>query len=317
MKANEIMNSLTRTVKKTGFKIKKHSPEILVAAGIVGTITSTVMACKATSKAGDIIDEMHSQMDDINKVVEMAEEGTLTNSNGEVIEYTPEDQKKDTAIVYTQTAVKFVKLYAPSVILGAVSIGSILASHRILSKRNAALASAYAIIDHNFKDYRKRVVDRFGKELDKELRYNIKAQEVEETVVDEKGKEKTQKTTINTADIGVSDYAKFFDESSFAYVKDPEDNLAFLKNQQRWANDKLKAEGYLFLNEVYKSIGLPATKAGQVVGWVYDEKNPIGDNYVDFGLYDISREKVRDFINGYERAILLDFNVDGNILDLM
>ena len=64
-------------------------------------------------------------------------------------------------------------------------------------------------------------------------------------------------------------------------------------------------------------LGIPRAKAGQVVGWVYDAKNPIGDNYVDFGIYDIHRETVRNFVNGYERTILLDFNVDGNILDLM
>ena len=62
-------------------------------------------------------------------------------------------------------------------------------------------------------------------------------------------------------------------------------------------------------------LGIERTKAGQIVGWVYDEDNPLGDNYVDFGIYDINREKSRDFVNGYERVILLDFNVDGNILD--
>lgn len=311
MKANEIMNSLTRTVKTTGFKLKKHSPEILVAAGIVGTITSTVMACKATTKAGDIVDDHRDKMEQINKVVEMAK-------TDETVEYTEQDLKKDTAIVYTQTAVKFVKLYAPSVILGAVSIGSILYSHKILTKRNAALAAAYATIDKGFKEYRGRVVERFGEQLDHELKYNIKAKEFEEVVVDEKGKEKVEKKTVEIADPNTfSDYARFFDESCIAYTKDPEMNLCWLKQRQGEANRRLQHNGYLFLNEVYEMIGLPKTKAGQVVGWIYNEKEPIGDNFVDFGLYDQSREAVRDFVNGYERAILLDFNVDGNIWDLM
>ena len=64
-------------------------------------------------------------------------------------------------------------------------------------------------------------------------------------------------------------------------------------------------------------LGIPKTKAGQVVGWVYDPEHPVGDNYVDFGLFDLDRERVRRFVNGDERNILLDFNVDGNIWELM
>ena len=91
----------------------------------------------------------------------------------------------------------------------------------------------------------------------------------------------------------------------------------FLKDQQRYANDILKSKGHLFLNEVYDMLSIPRTKAGQVVGWIYDEKHPVGDNFVDFGIYDIYNERARDFVNGYERTILLDFNVDGNILDMI
>lgn len=308
MNATEIMNGAKRSLFKAGLKLKKHSPEILVGVGIVGTVTATVMACKATTKAGDILEEHNTQMDAINAVVEMGRE-----------DYTEEVRKKDTAIVYTQTAVKYVKLYAPSIAVGVLSIGCIVYSHNILNKRNAALAAAYATIDRGFKDYRGRVIERFGKELDRELKYNIKAQEFEKTEIDENGKETIVKETVNVADDPntYSDYARFFDDGCEGWSKDPEQNLCFLKCQQSYANEKLKSQGYLFLNDVYKMLGIPVTKAGQCVGWIYDEKNPIGDNFVDFGFYDTNRTKVRDFVNGYERTILLDFNVDGNILDLI
>ena len=309
MNKTELMNMLTRKIHKVGFELKKHSPEILVTAGVVGTVATTVMACKATTKAGDILDEFHSNMDDINKVVEMGKE-----------EYTEDVMKKDIVIVYVQTGVKFAKLYAPSVVLGTLSITSILAGHNILRKRNVALAAAYATIDKSFKEYRGRVVERFGKELDHELRYNIKAKEFEEVQTDDKGKEKVVKNTVQVSELNeVSDYAKFFDEGCNGWTKDPEANLLFLKKQQTYANNRLKANGYLFLNEVYEMLGIPRTKAGQVVGWIYDEKNPVGDNYVDFGIYDTNKNSNwananKDFVNGYERSILLDFNVDGNIL---
>ena len=310
MNKTELMNMLTRKIHKVGFELKKHSPEILVTAGVVGTVATTVVACKATTKAGDILDEFHSNMDDINKVVEMKKE-----------EYTEDVMKKDIAIVYIQTGVKFAKLYAPSVVLGSLSITSILAGHNILRKRNVALAAAYATIDKSFKEYRGRVVERFGKELDHELRYNIKAKEFEEVQTDDKGKEKVVKNTVQVSELNeVSDYAKFFDEGCNGWTKDPEANLLFLKKQQTYANNRLKANGYLFLNEVYEMLGIPRTKAGQVVGWIYDEKNPVGDNYVDFGIYDTNKNSNwananKDFVNGYERSILLDFNVDGNILN--
>lgn len=313
------LSGLTRTFNKVGFKLKKHSPEILVGVGIIGTITSSVMACKATIKAGSIIEEHKELMESRHKASELAANHELTDKDGEVISYTDEDFKKDTAIIYTKTAVKFVKLYAPSVVLGTLSIASILSGHNIIRKRNVALAAAYATVDKGFKEYRGRVIERFGKELDKELKYNIKAKEFEEIIVDEKtGKEKAVKNTVNVCNPNeYSDYARFFDDGCNGWTKDPELNLLFLRKQQDSANDLLKLRGYLFLNEVYEMLGIPRSKAGQIVGWVYDEENPIGDNYVDFGMYDSNREAVRNFVNGYERTILLDFNVDGNILDLM
>lgn len=307
MKVKEIINSASRSAHRVGFKLKKASPEILIVAGIAGVVTSTVMACKATTKANDITSSLKEDMDKIHQASEM-----------ENVDYTAEDMKKDTAIVYTQAAVKFVKLYGPSVVLGAASIACIVGSHNILRKRNVALAAAYTAVDKGFKEYRSRVVERFGEELDKELRYNVKAKEFEETTVDSKGKEKKVKKTVDVADPNqYSDYARVFDNGSYGWSKDPESNLIFLKHQQNWANDLLKAKGHLFLNEVYDMLSIPRTKAGQVVGWIYDENHPVGDNFVDFGIYNLNIEKARDFVNGYERSIVLDFNVDGPILDMI
>lgn len=309
MSKTAIVSVLTRNLNKVGFQIQKHSPEILAVAGTVGVIASGVMACKATLKVNDILEESKETVDIIHDTAadpNMAEK------------YTAEDSKKDLAIVYVQTGVKLIKLYGPSVVLGAASLGCLLGSNNILRKRNLALAAAYTTIDKSFKEYRGRVVERFGESLDRELKYNIKAQEIEETVVDEKGKEKKVKKTVEVIDPNtISDYSRIFYEGNPGWTKDPEMNLVYLKQQQNWANEKLKAKGYLFLNEVYDMLGFPRTKAGQIVGWVYDEENPIGDNFVDFGIYNLDNPAAIRFVNGDERSILLDFNVDGNIWDLM
>lgn len=303
----QLMTKAGRLVSTTGLQIKKHSPEILMVAGIAGTVVSTVLACKATTKVSQIMDEKKEQVDMVHECLETKPE-----------QYTEEDSKKDLTIIYAQTGIKLAKLYAPAVILGGLSIASIVAGHTILKKRNIALAAAYAVVDTSFKKYRKNVVDRFGEQLDKEFRYGLKAKEIEEVTVDEKGKEKIEKKTIQVMDGGpddISDFARFYDDGNTGWQKDPELNLMFLRRQQDWANEKLKSQGYLFLNDVYEMLGIPRSKAGQSVGWIYDEKNPVGDNYVDFGIYNINRESNRNFVNGYEPTILLDFNVDGNILN--
>ena len=311
MSKTELLSTVSRNVHKVGFIFKKHSPEILMAAGIVGVVTSAVMACKATTKLSGILEESKKEIDQIHEYVE---------ANGYSEKYTEEDSKKDLVISYTKMSMKLVKVYAPSVILGLLSITSILASNNIIRKRNMALAAAYAAIDSNFKDYRNRVVERFGKELDRELKYNIKPKEIEETIIDEEGNEVVVKKTVNNAEVNLpSEYAKVFDEFSSCWTKDADYNLTFLRRIQDQANDKLRLRGHLFLNEVYDMLDIPRTKAGAIVGWIYDPNRENSDSYVDFGLYDnlINDESKRLFINGNERSVLLDFNVDGVIYDLL
>lgn len=315
MKKNEIMKSVSGTVHKVGFQLQRKSPELLVGLGIIGAITSAVLACKATTKAGKIIEEANDAISTIHQ----ANENGVTNA-GET--YSEQDCKKDLAVAYVQTGVKFAKLYAPAVLLGAASVTSILASHNIMKKRNVALAAAYAAVDKSFKDYRGRVLERFGEQVEKELRYNIKAQEIEETVTDGKGKEKTVKKTADVAQAGwdpsrYSPYAKIFDESHPDWRKDAEQNLYYLKALQAQATDKLRSQGNLFLNEVYDMLGFKRTQAGAAVGWIYDPRHPIGDDFVDFGMYEVRREKAVDFVNGYERSFILDFNVVGDITSLL
>lgn len=303
--------TLIRTTNKIGLILKKNSPKILMGVGIAGSVVSTVLACKATLKVKNILDEKNETVEQIHNCVE-----------DETVNYTEEDKKKDLTILYAQTGVKLAKLYLPSIALGALSIASIVSGYKILNKRNVALAAAYTVVDKGFKNYRKNVVERFGEEVDRELRHNIKAKQIEEKYIDKDGNEKTRKKKVYeiTEDKkpgeGISEYAKFFDEwNTDEHSKDPEYNLMFLRKQQDYANEVLKHQGYLFLNEVYDMLGIPRTQAGQVVGWIYDENNPTGDNYVDFGIYDLHDQQKRDFVNGLERNILLDFNVDGVIYD--
>lgn len=309
---NELMNNVTRSLHKVGFKIKKHSPELLIVAGVVGTVTSAVMACKATLKVNDILDEAKETVDKIHEGVEQQKH------TADGVEYTQEVANQDLAIVYVQTGWKFIKLYGPAVALGVASVGCMLASHNILRKRNVALAAAYTAVDTGFKEYRGRVVERFGKDLDRELRYNIKAKEIEEVVVDEDGNETTVTKTVDVmGPHSHSIYSVIFDNGNIGWTKNPELNKVFLIQQQEAANFRLKQQGVLTLNEVYDMIGAPRTAYGQIAGWVYTGDGTAGDDFVDFGMFDIHNENARDFINLREKSIVLDFNCIGNILEYM
>ena len=300
----EILKSVNGVTSKAVMKLKKHSPEILVVAGIAGTGVSAVLACKATTKVAEILDETKGTL---NTIHEGMETGAI---NGQ--EYTNEDGKKDTVVVYAQTGMKLAKLYGPAIILGTLSVTSILASNNILRKRNVALGAAYAAIDKSFKEYRGRVIERFGEQVDTELKYGIKAKKFEEIEVDpETGKEKKVKKTVMVADPNLqSDYAVYFDSKSRNYETNPDYNRMFLKAQQAFANDKLQTRGHLFLNEVLDDLDLPRTPAGQIVGWTKDGP----DGYVNFRIVEVERE-TED--GRHEPALLLDFNVEGNIWEKM
>lgn len=304
----EIINKATRLLSSAQYQVKKHSPEILMVAGIAGTVVGTVLACKATTKVSEIIEEKNKNVEDVHTCLE-------DNTK----EYTEEDSKKDLTIIYAQTGVKLFKLYAPAIGVMALSFASIIAGHKVLKKRNIAIAAAYAAIDKGFKQYRKNVIEEFGEGVDQQMRFGLKSKEIKKKDKDGKTVKETEyyiDPEGNPLD-NISEYARFFDAASENFAKDPEYNMMFLRRQQDYANEMLKSRGHLFLNEVYDLLDIPRSKAGQVVGWVYDKNgNTKGDNYVDFGLYR-NDQGTRRFVNGLEYNILLDFNVDGVIYDLI
>ena len=301
----EIMKSVSGVANKTVMKLKKHSPEILVVAGVVGAVASAVIACKATTKVSRITEEAKDSIDTIHESVKNG-----VTPAGEA--YSEDDSKKDLTLVYVQTGIKYAKLYAPAVILGTLSVSSILASNNILRKRNVALGAAYAAIDKSFKEYRGRVIERFGEQVDHELKYDLKAKKFEEVETDpETGKTKKVKKTVVVADPNLqSDYACYFDQKSRNYETNMDYNRMFLKAQQQFANDKLQARGHIFLNEVLDDLDIPRSPAGQIVGWTKDGP----DGYVNFRILEVERE-TED--GRHEPALLLDFNVEGDIWSKM
>lgn len=285
--------AITRTIARQALITEANSPTLLFGAGVVGMIGSTVLACRATLKIHQILDTAEADL-------------AVIRDNAENPDYPSMERKRDTGVVLVRSGVRLARLYAPAAAVGVISVAALTKSHNILNDRNTALAAAYTAVDKAFNRYRERVVEDVGEEKDREYRHGV--MEFTDTTDGKKHKVRNRVNPLETPSM----YARFFDRLSPQWSRESEYNLTFLRCQQNWYNDKLKARGHVFLNEVYDGLGLERTKAGQVVGWVISED---GDNFIDFGIWDANNETAIDFVNGREGAILLDFNVDGVIYD--
>ena len=309
MKKTELETKVGQILVKTKLGIKKHSPEILVVTGIGTGIVAAIIACKQTIKANDIIAEARKNLHNIEDVKALS-------ANNEV-EYTEENEQEDRKTIGMQVAVGMVKTYALPVGLGILSITCILAGHHILKKRNVALAAAYSALSTDFMNYRKRVVDKYGKDVDFMLKNGLEKQIVANQVVDpETGEVKETKEEVLTYDGDkLSQYARIFDEvGSTQWTPSADHNRAFLLMEQNYFNERIRTRGYIFLNEVYERLGFRPTKAGSVVGWVYQNADYEG---IDFGIFTAHTQKAAEFLEGTESSIILDFNVQGDILSLV
>lgn len=309
MKKTELATKAGQILVKTKLGIKKHSPEILVAAGIGTGIVAAIVACKQTIKANDIVAEARKSLQNIEDVKELA-------ANNEV-EYTEENEQEDRKTIGMQVAVGMVKTYALPVGLGILSVTCILAGHHILKKRNVALAAAYSALSTDFMNYRKRVVDKYGKDVDFMLKNGLENQIIANQVVDpETGEVKETKEEVLTYEGDkLSQYARVFDEvGSTQWTPSADHNRAFLLMEQNYFNERIRTRGYIFLNEVYERLGFRPTKAGSVVGWVYQNADYEG---IDFGIFTAHTQKAAEFLEGTEPSIILDFNVQGDILSLV
>jgi hypothetical protein len=287
-------------------KVRKHSPAILMTVGVTGLVGTVVLASKATLSLEGIIDAHDEKIAQAAAARAKDEAGELPEGKS----YTEDDAKRDKTIIYTQTAVQVVKLYLPATALGVASIAAIVSGHTGLSRRNAATMAAYASLQAGFEKYRERVREQFGEDKDKELA------QPKQLIVEETDAESGEtRETFQFDTHGLSVYARFFEDGNPRWQKEPGYNHMFVRSQQNYLNDRLQAVGVVFLNEAYDALGIPRCKEGQVVGWVRD--NPNGDNYIDFGLDNPDNEAAREFVDGRERSILLDFNVDGVIWDYL
>lgn len=314
------LNNFKTNASNIGLYLEKNSPTLLTIGGSVFILAGTILACERTIKAVGIIEEHNVAKEAIEEAKELLD----TMEDDDTINYSLEDYKRDTIANTLNTVRRLIANYAVPTMAIMIGFGMIFESDRKANTKLADMTGAYISSKQVEKLLKKGITEKYGKDVWDELRYGIKKEIITVEEEDpETGKKKKVKKEIKVADFDPEDpttyskFAKFFDESCAEWDKNPEMNLLYLLSMQNTANEMLKCRGHLFLNEVYDMLGIPRTKDGQKYGWIYCNDNPCGDNYVDFGIYELNRPKNRDFVNGYENVILLDFNVDGPIVDLI
>lgn len=304
--------------KRVGIWFKQHSPEILTGLGIGCMSGAVVFAIKQTPKCQEIKQQKEDELKAVDECLAMND-----------VKYTDADAKRDLRIIKTKAAVNTIKVYSPTIALFVVGTSLILTGFGILRKRNTILASVGLLATDKLNKYRKRVAEKYGDDIEKELYYGIKELTAEKE--DEKGKKKSEKIKAMDNDLVEHDiYCRFFDETSGLW--DNYNGLQMHKilvmNAQKYCNqliksrvvydknDKVRKPGYLYLNEAYDALGMTKSDVGHHIGWLYnpEEDGPIDDThrYIDFGLFR-DDQATRDFMNNKEKTVLLDFNVDGPI----
>lgn len=289
------------TTSKAGLELLKHhknTPTVLFGLGVVGVVAAGVLACRATLHLEE--DVIVPNEDDQEELQELLDKNAIS----------PQVYTKERARLKVKLVGNVAWKYTPAIVVGGVGIAALTGSHVMLTRRNASLVAAYATIMKSYDEYRQRVRDEFGEEKDRELRFGV--EEVEVADPDNPGKTKVVKKAKYAPD-----YARVFSrDTSESWDPRPEHNLVFLKSVQQWCTDTLRANKILTLNEVYDALGLSRTTAGAEVGWRYNNPRHNGDNRVDFSLLEnATPDEINEFFHGPDGAIMLDFNVDGSVID--
>ena len=294
-----VKNAILTKVGRASLMAQKNAPNILFAVGLAGMGATVISAVRGTLK-------LESTLETIEDDVQKAKRALALQRD----DYNEPDFKRDIFLIYVKGGGNLVKIYTPTIVFGSLTVLALTKSHNILNTRNAALTAAYAAVDRGFKEYRQRVIDDLGADKDREYRYELESGKDD---TDNSGKRK-KKRVVEEKIRGGSIYARIFDEYNSNYSQSPEYNIAFLRGVQAYANQRLRARGHLFLNEVYDDLGMERSPAGSQVGWLWGKNT--GDGHVDFGIFsDVALLSLHDFVTGREGGIMLDFNVDGVIYD--
>lgn len=300
-------------------KVKFRSPELLIGAGVVGLVGAAVVAVRRgvrwhNAAKGNLLLDLET--------IEKAKASP---------EYSREDKVRDYATAIGRGVWSFTQIYGPSVAVGAASVVSILAGTGILKGRLAAMTSAAATAQAALDRYRSRVREKLGEDADYEFAYEVSAKKAK--IKHEDGTKESLVTYHLVPSSGewmaASPYSRLWDENAMEWCANRDIQFLTLRSLENHFNQELNARGVVFLNDVYKALGLPMSKDAALVGWIKDYEKPKmaklaaelgrvpGDGVISFGVFENESPSARAYLAGDDDRVVLDFNVDGVIYDLI
>ena len=290
---SKIKDTLVKGLNKTKYLYNKHDSAIWLGVSLIAGAATIGLTVKATLDVKEITSE--------------------TSKNNNV---TDEEAKKNKTVKVK----KIVKAVAPAVATGLVAGSAALVSHKKLKAKYVAVCAAYKTLDTSFKEYRKRVADKYGEDAEREIRYNIHDEVITETEVDEKGNKKEVQKTVKVSDPNLkSDYAMYFTEETSENAQPVADyNETYIKAASNYWTTVLQAKGFVTLNDVRHYIGMKydsrLEQAGMVVGWKYDKDAPVSDNIIDLRPTIVYVKQDNGIM---KKTLVIDPNVQGEIYSLV
>lgn len=223
---------------------KRHGSTVLTCIGTVGVVATAVTAAKATPKALMLLEEA--------------------------------EETKGKELSTMEKLMVAAPAYIPATLIGASTIACIFGAHVLDKRQQAALTSAYALLNSSYKEYRNKVKDILGEQADSNILNEIAKDKYDETKV-VKAEEKKEETCL------------FFEEFRGQYF---ESTLEEVKNAEYHLNRKLALQDYVELNDFYILMNLPPTEFGATTGWsTWHSFEMYGYDWIDIRC-------VEDEING-------------------
>lgn len=292
---------------------RQKSPELLVVAGVAAFAGTLYSMYKSTVKIKDIVDDANTDIE------------VITSTEDKIEEYTTEDAAEDIKKIKKVAAKDIVKAAAPTVLLAIGTLSCFLGADYIRRQRHAALFAASEMTLRAYNNYRKGVIDKFGEDVDRELKYKLYKEdiEVEETNPETGRKKKVKRQIIRTDYDGYSQFARKFDEFNDLYEKNSTPNgkepsyglynLKLLTEIETRLNDRLREKGFVTINEAYDMLHFECIKAGKNAGWLWNPNDPSCRNntHISLGLFrNKTEEDLRAIAMGITDFFIVDFNID-------
>lgn len=278
-------------------KTRGKAPDIMMWVGGGLIVAGTVMACHASTKLPEVMDDYHEEK----KAAEDAGND-------------PVETKKEIRSVRVRTAGRILRLYAPAAAVETTGLINVFGANWMTKVINTELGATCAMLTQSIKNIRENVRNEYGEEGEEKI-FHGGYEDKEVVKVDEDGTEHVETVRVYKNGGMPSIYARWFVYGEATGAEENDDyNRHFLDVQQKLFGNPgyLRAHRVVYLNDIYKEIGVRRSVAGNHAGWIYDPDKPEGDNRIDLRIQEVYREK-EGCPGEWEVAFLIDPNVDGDV----